>query len=210
MAPAKAKAERPLQRFRVVGADHHHDDGKTYTRGKIVRDSRDLASAFPNKFQNLDNPDSLGDEGMEQITDKEVDVMDVPAHHAATVLQRGLKPAEDVTDEDEEGETPPASGIAAEGRERTPVYRGMTAARTSPASTAAEQERRLQAQAQTAAAEDDERGVDLTDDFEGASDKGLQIFKQGRQGYTVYKGDKAVKDGTFKKKAEVEEFLASK
>lgn len=174
--PAKQK-EQKERRFRVLGAPHYHDDGKTYVRGKVVRDTRNLCEMFVNKFQCLDEDDEA-EAGMQQITDKPVDVMDIPKHHEEK-LARGLKDKEDVDEDDED--------VTDENRFGP----------SNPARAAAKK---------AATEEEDDRGVDLTEDFEGAGDKGLEVFKQGKN-YTVYKGGKAMRNAAFTKKPEVSEFI---
>jgi hypothetical protein len=222
MPATKQKQEAPEMRFRVLATEHRHDDHKIYVQGRILRDNRRLDLAFPNKFENLDLPEGEEDEvALEQITDKLVDVLDIPRHMARNIAKAaGLKPAEEVTEEDEEGLD---QGVVVNAQEKARRARAENMARRqvdveedpendeeSDAPGAKASDTNAPPPRATArkakAEEEDDRGVDLTDDFEGAKDKGLSVFKQGKS-YQVFKGKKAIDDATFTKKGDVDSFI---
>jgi hypothetical protein len=220
----KQKAPAEERRYRLITkAPHQHDDGMTYTHGKVIRDTRNLVAMFPNKFEDLDpKPDEDASAGLQQITDKLMDVLDIPEAHARRLAKlSGLKSADEVTEDDEEGEetgaatadrrgpAPGKANAAVPGRESTAADEAIADNSDDEEERPAARTPKPRAASTTTAADEEDKGVELTDDFEGAKDKGYQIFKQGRE-YKAFKAGKPVRDATFTKKGEVEEFLEGK
>lgn len=87
-----------MNKYRLkVGAGAHREDGKTYRGGDTIETHRDLATAFPNKFELVhESKGKGGKKGAEETVEDEgglvqddtqlvgTKVMDIPATQKAT------------------------------------------------------------------------------------------------------------------------------
>jgi len=63
-----------MNKFRLAkGAGKHREDGKTYKGGDIVTTHRDLATAFPGKFELIHDNKGKGKDGKKGAVEEEVE-----------------------------------------------------------------------------------------------------------------------------------------
>lgn len=147
--PMKAAATTESMNSYIVKANkHHHDDGKVYHAGDIVRDSRPLHEMFKNKF------DKVG---------VELRGRNLTAQERVAELERQLEEAKK--------EAEATEGMTAEDLE------SEVESETQPTNFDDKNYDRDPNMEET----DEDFGDDVTEEFDGASDKGLKVYKQGRR-----------------------------
>lgn len=193
-----------MPKFEVIGAPHHHDDGKTYKDGQTVESDKDLDVLFINKFRRVDgltkkprdldeSPDTSGSKVMDPPAHKKQDMEKAKTAGDPKKVEKATAKVNSEPDFDPESESDPKFPISSE--------EPRTGAEPESEEDKESDEEESETESEEGDGEDEPGlGVDVTSQFPDARKVDMLVFRKGGKFHIADKDEpnKATKKGLTK------------